>query len=804
MTTSLPPDWVRRRHPSGVQQTNASARDSRPPSFQHTSGETAALSGAAVSCVAVATRVEPPLDWPDAGPIDLHVHDAPHASASLEWWYVNSHVRGISGREFAVFAAFFRQACGVDPATHQARYAHSVSWAVCDLSRQRYYPKVAVDAAAPALGLAKLDAGAGQTDERSSRALREILERGHVPGPTQMFASAARVAARDLELSYGDDHLFKTEAGAYRVELFDEASQIECELTFRPQKPPIRHGDDGVLHGVADEQMFYYFIPRCEVSGALTLHGETEVVSDGSGWYDHEFGFIPASRHERGPSARDETSWRWVSVQLDNGVDVSVFVISGRGSGEVLDNWTIVSSPAGERRVFTDAVLTVVQTWQSQRSYIEYPTRLRLELRQAGLELEIEAAFPDQEILTVISDPGFWEGRVNVRGSLEGRQVTGRGWVECKGFRFANISEFFDAVGKRVSRRLADLLPLQPAPQALAELVVRSEGAVPEAARYVEGVPAEQLARAIIQPIREISDRGGKGWRSYAALACIDVVGGDSRRFGHWLPMPELLHVGSLIIDDVEDASTVRRGAATCHLLHGQNRAINAGTAAYFLAEPPVWRDDLPSAAKLRIYRLYFDAMRAGHAGQALDLEGVYVPAERAVASGDTAQLEQQVLAIHRLKTAVPAGMMARVGAILGGGTEPQIEALGRFFEAVGIAFQITDDVLNLRGFERGLKERGEDIRHGKVTLPIVKALARLPFERRTWLWHVLRSNPLDAAVVDEAIELIEQVGALDSCSRLARDHVDDAWSRLDPLLDDSQIKLTFRAFSWFVLDRHY
>jgi geranylgeranyl pyrophosphate synthase/predicted secreted hydrolase len=718
---------------------------------------------------------------------------------------VNSHVRSISGREFAVFAAFFREACGVDPATHEPCYAHSVSWAVCDLSRQRYHPKVAVDAAAPALGLAKLDAGAGGSDERASRALREVLERGHVPGPTRMFDSAARVARRGLGLCYGRDQLFKTDAGAYRVELFDETEQIECKLTFQPQKAAIRHGDDGVLHGVADEQMFYYFIPRCEVSGSITLHGETEVVSDGSGWYDHEFGFIPEpSGGERRPAAKEETSWRWVSLQLDNGVDVSVFVILRRGTAEVLDNWTVVSGPAGDRRTFTDASLKVLQTWQSPRSYVEYPTRLRLEVPAAGLDLEINAAFADQEVLTVISDPGFWEGRVNVTGSCVGRGVTGRGWVECKGLRFKEIGEFFEAVGKQVRRRLARLLPSRPTPRELAELVVRTDGPVPDAARYVEGVPPEQLARAIVEPIRSISDRGGKGWRSYAALACIDVVGGDSRRFGHWLPMPELLHVGSLIIDDVEDGSDVRRGAPACHLLHGQNRAINAGTAAYFLAEPPVWTDDLAPSAKLRIYRLYFDAMRAGHAGQALDLEGVDEPAARAATSGDTAALERQVLAIHRLKTAAPAGMMARVGAILGGGSELQIEALGSFFEAVGLAFQITDDVLNLRGFERGLKERGEDIRHGKVTLPVVKALANLPLEHRTWLWEVLRSKPRDTALIGETIALIERAGALDACSRLARDHVEEAWTRLDPLLEDSQIKLTFRAFSWFVLDRHY
>jgi len=689
--------------------------------------------------------------------------------------------------------------------TQEPRYAHSVSWAVSDLSRERYFPKVAVDAAAPALGLAKLGAGAGGSDERGSRALREVLERGHVPSPTRMFGSAARVARRSLDLSYGDDHLFKTDAGAYRVELFDEANQLECKLTFQPQKAAVRHGDDGVLHGVADERMFYYFIPRCEVSGAITIQGETEVVSEGSGWYDHEFGYVPETpRLVRQPAASEETSWRWVSAQLDNGVDVSVFLILRRGTAEVLDNWTVVTDATGDRRVFTDAALDVLHTWQSPRSYIEYPTRLRLRVPRAGLELEIDAAFADQEVLTVISDPGFWEGRVNVLGSLHGTRVTGRGWLECKGLRFADIGEFFEAVGKQVRRRLSALLPEQPTPRELADLVVRGDGAVPDTNRYVEGVPAQQLVHAMVEPIRSIADRGGKGWRSYAALACIDVVGGDSRRFGHWLPMPELLHVGSLIIDDVEDASDVRRGGPACHLLHGQNRAINAGTAAYFLAEPPVWVDDLAPSAKLRVYRLYFDAMRAGHAGQALDLEGVEEEAEKAVRSGETRQLEQHVLAIHRLKTAVPAGMMARVGAILGGGTEAQVEALGRFFEAVGLAFQITDDVLNLRGFERGLKERGEDIRHGKVTLPVVKAFECLAPEPRRQLWDVLRSRPGDPAVVSAAIELIERAGALDACSRFAREHVEDAWSRLDPLLEDSQIKLTFRAFSWFVLERHY
>jgi geranylgeranyl pyrophosphate synthase/predicted secreted hydrolase len=749
-------------------------------------------------------RAARPPDWPGPGPVDLAAQDLPHASATLEWWYLNCHLRTLSGREFSVFTAFFRQAAG-RRANGEFEYAHSVSWALCEPARRRYFPNVAVDSLAPGLGLKKLEAGTPGEDDRLSRALREVLERGRVPGPTKMFDGAARVASKRLDLRYGRDRLSKTASGAYRAELCDDLHHVTCKLVFTPRKPPIRQGDKGVIHGVADEQMFYYFVPRCEVSGTITLAGETEAVVEGSGWFDHEFG-APPSPAAGAPTAAAaaETSWRWASIQLDDGTDVSVFLITRRATGEELDNWTVLSLPDGRSRTYRGARLETLSTWQSSRSFVEYPTRLRVVVPDGGLDLELVASFEDQEVLTVISDPGFWEGRVEVRGTLGGREVSGRGWLECKGLRFANVGAFFEAVGRQVRGRVSDLLPKALDRDRLQGLLVRGDGVLRNAERYAEGVPPSALVRSLVEPIRGIADRGGKGWRSYAALACIDVVGGDSRRFGHWLAMPELLHVGSLIVDDVEDASDVRRGGPTCHRMHGQNLAINAGTAAYFLAEPPIWDDDLPAEAKLRVYRLYFDALRAGHAGQALDLEGLEDEAANAVESGDAAELERRVLAIHRLKTAAPAAMMARVGAILGGGSEAQVEALGDFFEAIGLAFQIVDDVLNLRGFENDLKQRGEDVRQGKITLPIARALGSSPPDARRWLWRTLRSRPTQERTVENVIRTVESVGALDDCMRLACENVEEAWRTLDPVLEDSQVKVMFRAFSWFVLERHY
>src|SRR5262249_25831590 len=155
--------------------------------------------------------------------------------------------------------------------------------------------------------------------------------------------------------------------------------------------------------------------------------------------------------------------------------------------------------------------------------------------------LTVEATFADQEVMTIISDPGFWEGEVKAEGTLRNVSVSGLGWVERKGFRFNDLDQFFKAAGREVRKQVEKVLPRNPSREELPSLVVRSEGG-----GKTDGLDREQIGRALVQPIREIIDRGGKYWRSYAALACIDVVGGDSRKFLHWLAMPEILHVGSL------------------------------------------------------------------------------------------------------------------------------------------------------------------------------------------------------------------------------------------------------------------
>ena len=348
--------------------------------------------------------------------------------------------------------------------------------------------------------------------------------------------------------------------------------------------------------------------------------------------------------------------------------------------------------------------------------------------------------------MTLIAKPAFWEGRVEVApgSTIAGVPVKGVGYVERNGFStLSELGKFFKAVGAETRAAVRHVYPDELDRESIINLV-----ATEETERYVEGVPAKELHRNLIEPLRYISDRGGKSWRSYGVLACIDVVGGDARKYVKWLAMPEFMHVGSLIVDDIQDDSEIRRGVPCCHLKYGNAVAINAGTAAYFQGQKMIALPTLSAEELNTIYDLYFAALRGGHAGQALDIYGLGYLMDEVVESGNGELAESRLLAIHRLKTAVPVGCLARMGSIVGKGTKEQVEAVGCYFESIGVAFQIMDDVLNLKGLITSeadlksgqvLKNLGEDIMAGKVTMPVVKAISRLPKAEMKDLWTTVR-----------------------------------------------------------------
>ena len=740
-----------------------------------------------------------PDDWPADGPINLEIQDLPHHSSTTEWWYLNSHLETVNGERLSLFASFFRIVLGKDEQTKELKFAHALNWALVDASAGKYYAESLVDPCAPEVGLEKLERGEGTPDPLLGRAMREILKKGQVPHPDRLIEGPILVSRERLDLDFGGNSFRKLDDGSYELRLFSDELKTGCQLIFHPLKRPVRHGDNGVARGVTGEGMFYYFIPRCRVEGALTLDNRSVPLEEGSGWYDHEFGRPADAIHER--FVEQNIAWNWISAQLDNGCELTAYdLFDTTRNGQSCGRWAVVIDQTGNRREYRGFVFEPLDSWTSTRTFTEYPTCWRLEIPEAQIYLTVEAAFAAQEFITIISKPAFWEGRVNVSGEMDGAEVHGLGFVERTGFEAPEtLGDFLAAAGEETRNAVRALLPARPSYEKARRLIASEAHD-----HYLAGIDIAQYTRTVIQPLREMIDRGGKAWRSYAFLACIDAVGGDSQNFVEWLALPELLHTGSLIVDDVEDRSIVRRGGPACHEIYGEPLAINAGTVAYFFGQVLVDGSQLTDAQKLRLYDLYFEALRAAHAGQAIDIDGLDSLMPLAVESGNGELIEQRVLAIHRLKSAVPVRSLAMLGAVIGRGKQAEIEGLGHFFEMLGLAFQIMDDVLNLRGFENDLKSRGEDISGGKVTMPVAKAMSRLAESERRALWETISSRPTDPEVIAGVIAKLESCCAISTCEEQARDLVESAWQKLDPLLRDSHVKLMLRAFGWYVLERTY
>ena len=740
-----------------------------------------------------------PSDWPDSGPIDLTIHDRPHDSSTIEWWYVNSHLTLADGRLCSLFASFFRMAVGRDESTQEFRYAHSLTWGLTDVGAQQYHTDSLVDLNAPEIGLDIIKRGEDSTDPLLQRALQEVLIKGRVPLPDRLMTKEAMVSKDELALDYDGCQFIKQTDGSYRLTLLNSDQRVGADLYFHSQTPPVRHGDDGVVRGTAGEDMFYYFMPHCRVEGTVTLDGQPVEVADAKGWYDHEFG-KPTTDTPEGKINHD-TAWNWISVQLGNGYRISAYdLFDNNQQGASCGRWVIIIDPQGNARQYDDFTLQPLKNWTSSRTFDSYPTSWQLDIPAAKVSLFVDADLPAQEFITVISKPAFWEGRVSTRGTIDHEVVAGLGYVERSGFgRIEKLDDFFRAVTKQTRKAVQALVPLTPTDEQLRRLVASDEHA-----HYTDGLDPAQYSRALLKPIREMIDRGGKSWRSYAALACIDLVGGSSQQYMNWLAWPELLHTGSLIVDDVQDESDIRRGGPACHKLYGQATAINAGNACYFLGELLLVDATFSDTKKLKLYSLYFETLRAAHAGQAIDIDGFNALMPEVVGYGRGSQLEDRILAVHRLKSAVPASSLAQLGAILADGLPAEVDALGQFLESLGLAFQIIDDVLNLRGFKDNLKSRGEDITAGKITLPVAKAMGILGWPARRELWDTIRAKPTDRSVIDGVIDQLETCGAIESCKQQAEELVEVAWRKLDALLPDSDVKIKMRAFGWYVLERHY
>jgi geranylgeranyl pyrophosphate synthase len=222
---------------------------------------------------------------------------------------------------------------------------------------------------------------------------------------------------------------------------------------------------------------------------------------------------------------------------------------------------------------------------------------------------------------------------------------------------------------------------------------------------------AELLNKALFDPARDILSRSGKGLRACLLERCWQLAGPKQASPPEMLPvLIELLHVGSLVIDDIEDGSPMRRGAPTLHRRYGVPIALNTGNWFYFLPLALLSRLDLDETTRLAIYEDISLGLLHCHQGQALDL------------SVKTATVSQRdlpglVARATRLKTGSLMELAAAIGARAAGAPQSLVGTFARFGADFGVGLQMLDDWSGIRVEAR--RDKGlEDIHHGGLTWP--------------------------------------------------------------------------------------
>lgn len=248
----------------------------------------------------------------------------------------------------------------------------------------------------------------------------------------------------------------------------------------------------------------------------------------------------------------------------------------------------------------------------------------------------------------------------------------------------------------------------------------------------------------------------------------------------------EMIHMATLIHDDVVDHAATRRGVSTASSVYGNTASILSGDVLLAKAMAILARD-----GDLRIIRRVSEAVVDLAEGEVQELE----------TRGNFALTETEHFEILRRKTATFIQCCCEVGGFVAGAPDDVVDALGRFGYGIGMAFQVVDDLLDYTGEQaRTGKPFATDFREGCATLPLILLRSRLTAEEEESVRHWF-GNGATEDDIRQAVQWMDQRGALADARGVAKAQIDSAVAALSALPESSDRSL-LQAVAEFVLSR--
>ena len=258
---------------------------------------------------------------------------------------------------------------------------------------------------------------------------------------------------------------------------------------------------------------------------------------------------------------------------------------------------------------------------------------------------------------------------------------------------------------------------------------------------------ASEHAPRIPEVTQHLVEAGGKRLRPMLTLAAAELCGYDGPYHIHLAATVEFIHTATLLHDDVVDESEKRRGRPTANLLWDNKSSVLVGDYLFSRSFQL-----MVETGNLRVLDILANASATIAEGEVLQL----------TAAQDLATDEGVYLQVVRGKTAALFSAATEVGGVIAGAPEAQVKALFAYGDALGIAFQIVDDLLDYQGVSGATgKNIGDDFRERKLTLPLIKAVAKADAEERAFWSRTIEKGDQREGDLEQAIALLHKHGAL-------------------------------------------
>ena len=696
----------------------------------------------------------------------------------IEWWFFHGRFCGEQVEERYFMASIFR--IRLPDRNDQTIDGFSALISVLDPATGHQLTSSRVDRSiVGVLGRPDTDGG---IDPFSPRVVADELRRYGVPREFDCPEAEPSFSGDPLTFHWGDLRLASQPHGVHLA--FNEPGagrSIFFELT--PATPGLVIEAVRTI-GEPKEAMQYSTWPSMRLRGTA---GDLKI--SGECWFDHQWGGRAwFQSQDSPPRAR---GWDWLGFRLDDGSQGVLSTHWDVESGEQIARHVTFRDCSGTVHVCRSFEWTPLRWWTSVATRITHPVDWRLRVPEWDMELVFVPFADNQEIRVFGPLRAIWEGAGRVRGRMRGRSVEGSSRLESQGRGYiSDSSAYLRAWASLVDRELVRFLP-----KAIEESDIRRY-AGPPTWLYEPSSYTSTLA----EPLWDLMGREGKRWRAVFSFLLLDSLGRDPEPVRDVVfVLPEMLHNASLIIDDIQDDSALRRGQESIHRRYGLDVAISAANTAYFLPLLLVLDHAvLTTEEKRATCEIYQRQLIRAHLGQSLDIFWTHTLSATQLDCWMADSIGPKILQMYALKTAAPLEGLAEAAVLLARIGPAARQPVVQFARCMGLAFQLIDDIKNFSSSPSWGKQRGEDLRAGKLTYLILRALERLAPPEREFLRDMLcrPDRRCDPGVLNQGIELVVHSGACEQVREEARALVAPAWEAFSLFVPPSSSKMELR-FLW-------